>query len=418
MTVEWKRKLAAAVTAVALVFVAPTGSRASADPNTEGQPDSSATDVDDGASNASPFEFQDPFDGLDLSDPIAAREEVQRRLGETEDAAEVLTELVRVGSIELWEAAERSNAANEWLESALAEAESARTESEQAEEDAEAASRAAVKARDDARDALVAAYISPPSHDTSRALVSVSDMNDSFFLHGLLSSRASTLTEVVARADRAEEAAEIAAEEAESAAVTAEAAAAEATAAASIAAAAAEESGSRLADLQLFQALLDAQVTSLEVVDVFLERMAVGRFFAANAASGPPVAFSDVAVVPGTSIRVHRSVVEVVSAMVATAAADGVVLDGFGWRTVETQISLRRAHCGTSPERVFLAPASSCSPPTARPGSSMHERGLAIDFSDCWTRSTVCYQWLSHNAHRFGFYNLPSEPWHWSVNGN
>ncbi|MDP9072547.1 MAG: hypothetical protein M3N68_14935 [Actinomycetota bacterium] len=28
------------------------------------------------------------------------------------------------------------------------------------------------------------------------------------------------------------------------------------------------------------------------------------------------------------------------------------------------------------------------------------------------------FQWLAGNASRFGFYNLPSEPWHWSVNGN
>ncbi len=48
----------------------------------------------------------------------------------------------------------------------------------------------------------------------------------------------------------------------------------------------------------------------------------------------------------------------------------------------------------------------------------MHERGLAIDFSNCGVRSTPCYQWLAANAHRFGFFNLPSEPWHWSVNGN
>jgi hypothetical protein len=25
---------------------------------------------------------------------------------------------------------------------------------------------------------------------------------------------------------------------------------------------------------------------------------------------------------------------------------------------------------------------------------------------------------LADNASRFGFFNLPSEPWHWSVNGS
>lgn len=52
----------------------------------------------------------------------------------------------------------------------------------------------------------------------------------------------------------------------------------------------------------------------------------------------------------------------------------------------------------------------------------MHEQGLAIDFT--WQgrviagRSSPAYVWLSRNAARFGLYNLPSEPWHWSTNGN
>ena len=56
--------------------------------------------------------------------------------------------------------------------------------------------------------------------------------------------------------------------------------------------------------------------------------------------------------------------------------------------------------------------------PVAPPGTSMHERGLAIDFDNCSWRSSACYVWLANNASGFGFYNLPSEPWHWSVNGN
>ena len=56
-------------------------------------------------------------------------------------------------------------------------------------------------------------------------------------------------------------------------------------------------------------------------------------------------------------------------------------------------------------------------PPTARPGTSKHELGLAIDFSNC-TPQLGCFSWLSGNASRFGMYNLPSESWHWCVNGN
>ena len=66
-------------------------------------------------------------------------------------------------------------------------------------------------------------------------------------------------------------------------------------------------------------------------------------------------------------------------------------------------------------------PSSSCSPPTARPGQSMHERGLAIDFTEggrVLNRTSASFLWLSENAADFGFFNLPSEAWHWSVNGH
>jgi D-alanyl-D-alanine carboxypeptidase len=52
----------------------------------------------------------------------------------------------------------------------------------------------------------------------------------------------------------------------------------------------------------------------------------------------------------------------------------------------------------------------------------MHERGLAIDFtyngSLISSRSNPGYKWLAAQAGRFGMFNLPSEPWHWSTTGN
>lgn len=402
------RKLCAATVAAALMLVASSGSTAAVDDPVDPERSEATLPGD---------EAPDPFDGLDLSDPLAAREEVQRRLGESAATSEVLAELVVVAGAELAAAEQRSAAANEWLEMARDDAAAATDESARAEEDAEEAEREAVEARDAARDALVDAYITPPVGDATR-LTAVADVNDSFFLHGLLTSRAQSLTELLDAADRAERAAATASSEASKASVSAEAAAAEATAAANAAASAAAETGERLADLQLFVGLVDAQVESLEVVDQLLEQLVAQRAASASAASGPPVASSEVSAVLGTTIRVHRSIVDMASTMVFAAAVDGVALNGFGWRTVESQVALRHAHCGSSPEQVYLVPASSCSPPTARPGSSMHERGLAIDFSNCSARTTACYQWLAEHAHRYGFYNLPSEPWHWSVNGN
>ncbi|HSH59498.1 MAG TPA: M15 family metallopeptidase, partial [Acidimicrobiales bacterium] len=96
----------------------------------------------------------------------------------------------------------------------------------------------------------------------------------------------------------------------------------------------------------------------------------------------------------------------------------GFSLSGGGYRSSDAQIAARRANCGGD---VYNKPASQCRPPTARPGQSMHERGLAIDFT--WNGRLIssgnpAFQWLRGNASRFGLYNLPREPWHWSTNGN
>ena len=51
----------------------------------------------------------------------------------------------------------------------------------------------------------------------------------------------------------------------------------------------------------------------------------------------------------------------------------------------------------------------------------MHERGLAVDFTQngqTISRGSSAFAWLSAHASSYGFYNLPSEAWHWSVNGN
>lgn len=120
---------------------------------------------------------------------------------------------------------------------------------------------------------------------------------------------------------------------------------------------------------------------------------------------------------PGISPGVAASWAPNVSRMLAAASADGVTLTGSGWRSPERQIELRRQHCGTSHYAIYQAPSSSCSPPTAIPGTSRHERGLAIDFANCSSRSSACYRWLAGNAAAFGVLNLPSEPWHWSVDG-
>jgi hypothetical protein len=81
----------------------------------------------------------------------------------------------------------------------------------------------------------------------------------------------------------------------------------------------------------------------------------------------------------------------------------------------------RSPHCGSSNYAIYEAPSSSCSPPTARPGTSMHERGLAIDITcggGTIGRGSACFGWLAGHAAGYGLQNLPSEPWHWSTDGS
>jgi LAS superfamily LD-carboxypeptidase LdcB len=120
-------------------------------------------------------------------------------------------------------------------------------------------------------------------------------------------------------------------------------------------------------------------------------------------------------------IRVHQSIASNLQALLSAASAAGINFGGGGYRDASGQIATRRNNCGSSNYAIYEMPASQCSPPTARPGRSMHERGLAIDFTQgggTLTRSSSGFHWLKANAARFGFYNLPSEPWHWSTNGN
>lgn len=122
-------------------------------------------------------------------------------------------------------------------------------------------------------------------------------------------------------------------------------------------------------------------------------------------------------VVPGTSIDILESYCKNALSLVDAARNSGLQLDGGGFRTYAEQVNTRKNNCGSSNYDIYHKPSSSCSPPTAIPGRSNHEKGLAIDFQNCSTRSTDCYKWLNANAGGFGFKNLPSEPWHWSYNG-
>ncbi len=141
----------------------------------------------------------------------------------------------------------------------------------------------------------------------------------------------------------------------------------------------------------------------------------------APTSGGNPSFPSAAQIVNVKGIWVHTDIADNVRRMLDAAEAAGHNFSGGGYRDSQSQIRLRRAHCGTSEYAIWRMPSSQCRPPTARPGASQHEQGKAIDFryngSIIGTRSNAGYRWLSANAARYGFFNLPSEPWHWSVNG-
>jgi septal ring factor EnvC (AmiA/AmiB activator) len=127
-----------------------------------------------------------------------------------------------------------------------------------------------------------------------------------------------------------------------------------------------------------------------------------------------------VKVVTVHGITVAEQIAADIDRLMAAADAAGIGLGGAGFRDPLGQIEIRRTNCGSSDYDIFDKPASECNPPTARPGRSMHEQGLAIDFTcggKIVNRGDKCFAWLSANAAQFGLKVLPREPWHWSTTG-
>ncbi|MGN8246149.1 D-alanyl-D-alanine carboxypeptidase family protein [Cellulomonas soli] len=132
-----------------------------------------------------------------------------------------------------------------------------------------------------------------------------------------------------------------------------------------------------------------------------------------------PVPLDDT-VLTAAGIRVHPCLADALDRLLAAAAADGVTLGGGGWRSGEQQRALRAAHCGSSPEQVETVPSWACTPPTAPPGLSRHEWGVAVDLTvggRVLGADSAAFAWLSEHAAAYGLVNLPGEPWHWSVDG-
>jgi len=97
-----------------------------------------------------------------------------------------------------------------------------------------------------------------------------------------------------------------------------------------------------------------------------------------------------------------------------------------GYRSIDTQIYLRMSNCGhRNFDEVMSSPTSpKCTPPTARPGKSRHNVGLAIDFGGSLgaSFSSEAHLWLKSIGLRgnntLKIKNYQDEAWHWSVDGS
>ena len=123
--------------------------------------------------------------------------------------------------------------------------------------------------------------------------------------------------------------------------------------------------------------------------------------------------------VGNSTAKVNSLIAEKIKQMMEAAHAAGVnITPESDFRSSAKQAALYEQNC----------PGGTCSVATAKPGTSQHERGLAVDWglngqticfpnSTCPAGSNAGYDWLMANSKNYGFYKLDSEAWHFSTSG-
>ncbi len=368
------------------------------------------------------------------ADTASERAEVQRKRAAV--AAEIDTLRATNAQIEAALGALNANVANQTA--ALRDAERRSAEADAALDRATelvASKQAEIAQLESAvKELVVETYIRPPSSGGLIDSLESDSIGEAELKQSLLEAKSSAQLDSLDQLERAREDLEIARGQAEAAAAAAEeqqaavdARLAEVTVARDQQAQVATQVQSRL-DRQLSEAAnladldkkLSAQIAAEQAR--IAAQVAAERRAARNSGGTTISITGSGSIVSVRGIRVHQSIASQLASMLTAAEGDGISLSGGGYRDPSRQIALRRAHCGSSNYAVYRMSPSACSPPTARPGQSLHERGLAIDFTyngrAINSRSSPAFRWLRANAAGYGFYNLPSEPWHWSVNGN
>lgn len=146
--------------------------------------------------------------------------------------------------------------------------------------------------------------------------------------------------------------------------------------------------------------------------------------FGGTKGSWPGVSINDTVIIH--NVRVGKSIETQARRLLDALVAANINFDGTtSWRTYEKQVELRKTN--GCPD-IINSPSNACKVPTAKPGTSRHEAGVAFDFqyegktlcfpnATCVKGTNPLYDWLVANAEDYGFYKNSKEAWHWSVDG-
>ena len=110
----------------------------------------------------------------------------------------------------------------------------------------------------------------------------------------------------------------------------------------------------------------------------------------------------------GGRIRLYVKAADALNNLIAAAEKAGqTVKINSAYRTYADQERVRNENCESG----------SCKVPTARPGTSNHGFGIAVDFATPGNsrikEGDGLYKWLTANGATYGFKRIKSETWHW-----
>ena len=360
--------------------------------------------------------------------PLDARSERERVRQERAAAAAEL-DVLRATDDQVSAALDALNADVAGEEAALADARRAAQAAEAALAEArgrEAETQAEIDAlRGTLREAAVEAYINAGDFGGTVAVLRTDDIDDAVQRRSLVDLRAGQHREVLAELATLSEELAIARADAEAAAAAAAEHQAEVDRRLGEVTVARDRQAAVAADVDARIEAALAEAAGLEALDAQLARqiaadqaeLAARNRGGGGGGGGGSRVIGNVSLTTVRGIQVATEIAGQLESLLAAAASDGITLGGGGYRSSDAQWRLREQNCPDAAN----SPPSSCRPPTARPGQSMHEQGLAVDFTYGGRvisgRSNPAFQWLAANAGSYGFRNLPSEPWHWSVNG-